>query len=113
MLCASNPGKDSCQGESGGDDDHEEKKDKRQRRGKYDGNNRYRYIDLQQVYLLQSEALKYLLSCLFANTFAITAVSSTDNTFANKTKQFGFSDFLLTESWYISLPTSSPTAWFG
>ena len=59
MLCASNPGKDSCQGESGGDDDHEEKKDKRQRRGKYDGNNRYRYIDLQQVYLLQSEALKY------------------------------------------------------
>ena len=78
MLCASNPGKDSCQGESGGDDDHEEKKDKRQRRGKYDGNNRYRYIDLQQVYLLQSEALKYLLSCLFANTFAITAVSSTD-----------------------------------
>ena len=78
MLCASNPGKDSCQGESGGDDDHEEKKDKRQRRGKYDGNNRYRYIDLQQVYLLQSEALKYLLSCLFASTFAIEAVSSTD-----------------------------------
>ena len=35
------------------------------------------HIDLQQVYLLQSEALKYLLSCLFASTFAITAISST------------------------------------
>ena len=43
-----------------------------------DGNNRYRHIDLQQVYLLQSEALKYLLSCLFASTFAHKAVSSTD-----------------------------------
>ena len=36
------------------------------------------YIDLQQVYLLQSEALKYLLSYLFANTFAIMAGSSND-----------------------------------
>ena len=36
------------------------------------------YIDLQQVYLLQSEALKYLLSCLFASTFAHKAVFSTD-----------------------------------
>ena len=36
-----------------------------------------KYIDLQQVYLLQSEALKYLISCLFASAFSHKAVSST------------------------------------
>ena len=37
-----------------------------------------RHDDLQQIYLLQSEAFNYLLSCLFATAFAHRAVSSTD-----------------------------------
>ena len=75
------------------------------------------YIDLQQVYLLQSEALKCWPSCLFASTFAITAVSSTDNIYwQNETiwivKLSLFSNSTLPSlSWLVKVFFSSGWTW--